>query len=123
MNQPTDMMAIGKAIQLTDGADVTLIATGLMLVPHGAQKLFGWFGGRGMAANIALFDKLGWHPGWFWGNLVAGTEAVGGALIVLGLLGRVLGEDLAILVGPDQKWMSTTAFLDKIDANLKAAMA
>ncbi len=32
-------------------------------------------------------------------------------------------KDLALLVGPDQKWLSTTAFLDKIDANLKAAMA
>ena len=32
-------------------------------------------------------------------------------------------KDLAILVGPDQKWLSTTAFLDKIDANLKVAMA
>jgi len=31
-------------------------------------------------------------------------------------------KDLAILVGPDQKWLSTTAFLEKIDANLKAAM-
>ena len=32
-------------------------------------------------------------------------------------------KDLAILVGPDQKWLSTTAFLDKIDENLKKAMA
>ena len=32
-------------------------------------------------------------------------------------------KDLALLVGPDQKWLSTTGFLDKIDANLKAAMA
>jgi isocitrate dehydrogenase len=32
-------------------------------------------------------------------------------------------KDLALLVGPDQKWLSTGAFLDKIDANLKAAMA
>jgi isocitrate dehydrogenase len=32
-------------------------------------------------------------------------------------------KDLAILIGPQQKWLSTTAFLDKIDANLKAAMA
>jgi isocitrate dehydrogenase len=31
-------------------------------------------------------------------------------------------KDLAILVGADQKWLSTTGFLDKIDANLKAAM-
>jgi isocitrate dehydrogenase len=31
-------------------------------------------------------------------------------------------KDLAILVGADQKWLSTTGFLDKIDANLKTAM-
>ena len=32
-------------------------------------------------------------------------------------------KDLALLIGPDQKWMTTTQFLDKIDANLKAALA
>ena len=32
-------------------------------------------------------------------------------------------KDLALLVGPDQKWLTTTGFLDKIDENLKAAMA
>jgi isocitrate dehydrogenase len=32
-------------------------------------------------------------------------------------------KDLAILVGADQKWLSTTGFLDKVDANLKKAMA
>lgn len=31
--------------------------------------------------------------------------------------------DLALLIGPDQKWLTTTGFLDKIDVNLKAAMA
>src|SRR6202030_3663718 len=32
-------------------------------------------------------------------------------------------KDLALLVGADQKWLSTTGFLDKVDANLKQAMA
>jgi isocitrate dehydrogenase len=32
-------------------------------------------------------------------------------------------KDLALLVGADQKWLSTTGFLDKIDENLKKAMA
>ncbi len=32
-------------------------------------------------------------------------------------------KDLAMLVGPEQKWLSTTAFLDKVDENLKRAMA
>jgi isocitrate dehydrogenase len=32
-------------------------------------------------------------------------------------------KDLAVLIGPDQKWLTTQQFLDKLDANLKAAMA
>ncbi len=32
-------------------------------------------------------------------------------------------KDLALLIGPDQKWLSTTGFLDKVDEGLKAAMA
>ncbi|MHC5308083.1 NADP-dependent isocitrate dehydrogenase [Bartonella sp. LJL80] len=32
-------------------------------------------------------------------------------------------KDLALLIGPDQKWLSTTGFLDKIDENLKKAMS
>ena len=32
-------------------------------------------------------------------------------------------KDLALLVGPDQQWLSTTGFLDKIDQNLQQAMA
>src|ERR1700731_3500048 len=32
-------------------------------------------------------------------------------------------KDLALLVGPDQKWLTTTGFLDKVDENLKKEMA
>ena len=32
-------------------------------------------------------------------------------------------KDLAVLVGPDQKWLTTTKFLDKLNDNLKKAMA
>ncbi|MEQ8699935.1 MAG: NADP-dependent isocitrate dehydrogenase, partial [Bauldia litoralis] len=32
-------------------------------------------------------------------------------------------KDLALLVGPEQKWLSTTGFLDKVDENLQKAMA
>jgi isocitrate dehydrogenase len=34
-----------------------------------------------------------------------------------------MSKDLALLIGPDQPWLSTTAFLDKVDENLKVAMA
>jgi len=31
-------------------------------------------------------------------------------------------KDLALLIGADQKWLTTTGFLDKVDENLKKAM-
>ncbi len=37
--------------------------------------------------------------------------------------GGYMTKDLALLIGPDQPWLSTTGFLDKIDENLKAAMS
>lgn len=61
---------------------------GIILIAHGCQKLFGLFGGMGLNANAALFDKLGYHPGMFWGTLVGCTETIGGALLVIGLFTR-----------------------------------
>ena len=37
--------------------------------------------------------------------------------------GGAMTKDLALLVGPDQTWLSTTGFLDRVDANLRTAMA
>jgi putative oxidoreductase len=67
---------------------VLRIALGGILIPHGMQKLFGSFGGMGLEKNAALFDKIGYTPGMFWGTLVGCTELVGGVLLVLGLLTR-----------------------------------
>ncbi|PKU23482.1 DoxX family protein [Telmatospirillum siberiense] len=63
------------------------IATGLLLVPHGAQKLFGWFGGYGVAATGQFFvSKLGLPASL---ALVAGIiEFFGGLLLAAGLLTR-----------------------------------
>jgi putative oxidoreductase len=35
------------------------VATGLLLVPHGAQKLFGWFGGHGIDGTGQFFASKG----------------------------------------------------------------
>lgn len=64
------------------------IMLGVILIPHGCQKLFGWFGGMGFQKFAALFDKIGYEPGWFWVALVALTEVVGGLMLVLGLYTR-----------------------------------
>jgi putative oxidoreductase len=61
---------------------------GIVLIPHGCQKLFGWFGGMGFEKFTALFDKLGYKPGVFWVALVALTEVVGGLMLVFGLFTR-----------------------------------
>jgi putative oxidoreductase len=55
------------------------------LFAHGAQKLFGWFGGGGLEQTGAMFEKLGFRPGK--ANAIAAGlgEAGGGALLAAGL--------------------------------------
>jgi putative oxidoreductase len=82
--------ALGRIYDgLWDFAQAVLrIALGAILIPHGMQKLFGAFGGMGLEKNAALFDKLGYTPGVFWGTLVGCTELIAGTLLVIGLLTR-----------------------------------
>ena len=74
------------------------IALGAILIPHGCQKLFGMFGGMGFAGNAALFDKLGYTPGVFWGTMVGLTEFVGGILLILGLFTRFAAAAVLIFM-------------------------
>jgi putative oxidoreductase len=62
------------------------------------QKLFGAFGGAGLTANAQLFDRLGYHPGMFWGTLVGCTELIGGILLVLGLFTRCAATAVVIFM-------------------------
>jgi putative oxidoreductase len=63
------------------------LALGLSFVGHGAQKLFGWFGGAGFAATAKNYAaKMGMHPGWLFALLAGGGEFVGGLLVASGLL-------------------------------------
>ncbi len=61
--------------------------TGLMLMPHGAQKLFGWFGGD-INATAGFFAKIGLEPALPLAYLVGAVEFFGGLLIAVGLLTR-----------------------------------
>jgi putative oxidoreductase len=64
------------------------IGLGAILIPHGCQKLFGWFGGAGLARFATIFEGIGYKPGLFWAIVVALTEALGGLLLILGLFTR-----------------------------------
>jgi len=72
---------------------------GLFLVPHGAQKLFGWFGGGGLEGTAGYFSQnLGLEPGLFWAALVGGTEFFGGLCLAIGLLTRPAAAAVLILM-------------------------
>jgi putative oxidoreductase len=60
-------------------------SVGSILITHGAQKLFGWFGGRGIEATAQGFESMGLRPGRR--NVIAasGTEIGTGTLMALGL--------------------------------------
>jgi putative oxidoreductase len=65
------------------------------LFAHGAQKLFGWFGGGGISGTAAMFDSIGFKPGKV-NALAAGLgEAGGGALLALGLATPAAGAAVA----------------------------
>ncbi len=59
---------------------------GLLFVGHGAQKLFGWFGGDGLGKTGAWMEQLGLRPGRLWALAAGLAKFVGGALLALGLL-------------------------------------
>jgi putative oxidoreductase len=74
------------------------LTMGLILFPHGCQKLFGWFGGLGFEKFTEIFDKIGWHPAVFWVALVALTESVGGLLLAFGFLTRFAAAAIMIFM-------------------------
>jgi putative oxidoreductase len=65
------------------------VTTGGLLAGHGAQKLFGSFGGGGIRATSGFMESLGLRPGKPWANLAGLSELGGGVLTVLGFLSPV----------------------------------
>ncbi|MFK4474423.1 putative oxidoreductase [Paenibacillus sp. RC73] len=71
---------------LASGLLLVRLVVGLLLVGHGAQKLFGWFGGYGPKGTGAWMESVGIKPGVFMAVFAGGMELLGGALFALGLL-------------------------------------
>jgi len=62
------------------------IVVGLAFIGHGAQKLFGLFGGHGLEGTGGFFESIGIKPGKTMALLAGGSEFVGGLLFLLGFL-------------------------------------
>jgi putative oxidoreductase len=62
------------------------IVAGLLFAGHGAQKLFGWFGGGGLDGTAGMFEKLGLRPARANAAAAGFNEFAGGLLLAAGLL-------------------------------------
>ena len=65
------------------------LALGVIMMAHGSQKVFGSFGGRGLAGFTAGEPVMGLRPAWLWLGAAAFSELVGGLLVLIGLLTRL----------------------------------
>ncbi len=88
---------------LAKGTDITdtlvRIAAGAFLVPHGAQKLFGWFGGYGLDATGQFFQaQLGFSHGYLAALSAGSVEFFGGLALVLGLLTRAFALAVTVML-------------------------
>ena len=73
-------------MSLDAGLLVLRLTVGLLLAGHGAQKLFGWFGGAGFVKTARNMPRMGFRPGWLWATLAAVSEFGGGLALAAGLL-------------------------------------
>jgi putative oxidoreductase len=74
---------------MDSGILVLRLVLGLLMAAHGSQKLFGWFGGHGLAGTGGFFDSLGFRPGRLYAAAAALSEVGSGLLVTLGLFGPV----------------------------------
>ena len=71
---------------MTLGLLILRAIVGLLFVGHGAQKLFGSFGGHGLDGTGGFFESLGLRPGRTHALAAGAAELGGGALLALGLI-------------------------------------
>lgn len=80
-------IARSRGSRVNDSAPLIVrLAQGSLMAGHGAQKLFGSFGGPGLEGTSGFMEMLGMRPGRPWAYLAGLSELGGGALTALGLL-------------------------------------
>ena len=83
----------------TDSRALTALrlALGVVMAAHGAQKLFGWFGGYGFGATLGFFGQQLGIPA-FLAVLVIVAEFFGGLALILGFLTRIGAAGIAAVM-------------------------
>lgn len=72
------------------------LPVGMIFVAHGAQKLFGWWGGYGLTGTGQWMDSIGLTPGVLMALLAGSAEFFGGLALIAGLLVRPAAASLAV---------------------------
>jgi putative oxidoreductase len=92
------MSTIRKIIATNDSysALALRLPLGIIFAAHGAQKLFGWFGGYGLEGTGQWMASIGLEPGVFLAALSGSAEFFGGLFLILGLLVRPSALVLAV---------------------------
>lgn len=82
--------AVSTVLNSTQGLDTipVRLGAGVIFMAHGAQKLFGWFGGYGLEGTAGWMESIGLTPGYLLALLAGSAEFFGGLLLLLGLLVR-----------------------------------
>jgi putative oxidoreductase len=89
-----------KAVFLTDDSWTGLIlrlTLGLVMFPHGAQKLLGWYGGFGFDGTIGFFTQQMGMP-WLIAFLVIMGESLGSVALLAGLLTRFTAASMGVIM-------------------------
>jgi putative oxidoreductase len=100
------------------GLIVLRIVVGLLFAGHGAQKLFGAFGGGGLEGTAGMFDNIGLRPGGLQARAAGTAEFMGGLLIALGLFtpfaaAALIGVMTAAVItvhGPNGVWNTNKGY-------------
>ena len=114
----TSPVSIVQRVLSTDDSLAPLalrLAGGAIFVAHGAQKLFGAFGGYGLEGTGQFFDSVGLSPGDLMALLAGAAEFFGGLALIIGLLVRPAAAALAfaMLIAIFAVHFSKGFFLDK----------
>lgn len=100
------------------GLLIIRLVIGLLFVGHGAQKLFGWFGGYGIKGTGGWFESIGMKPGAAMALFAGLAELIGGILFVLGLLtplaGIIIAGTMVMAIakvhGPNGLWATSNGY-------------
>lgn len=100
------------------GLLIIRLVVGLSFIGHGAQKLFGWFGGYGPKGTGDWMESIGMKPGLLMAVIAGLSELIGGFLFAAGLF-TPIGAVLIVMTmlvaiikvhGPNGYWITANGY-------------